>query len=74
MKLLLVAAGFQIDASFRPTVGDWILVDPQDHSLSAVLERTSIIKRLSPGSTSEFQLIAANIDTAFIVTSCNTDF
>ncbi len=57
----------------RPTVGDWILVDPESQSLAAVLERTSLIKRISP-SSGDVQLIAANIDTAFIVTSCNDDF
>jgi ribosome biogenesis GTPase len=62
------------DVEARPTVGDWVLVDPQTGALEAVLERTSLIKRLSPGGTGEVQLIAANIDTAFIVTSCNTDF
>ena len=57
----------------RPTVGDWVLVDPETQSLAAVLERTSLIKRISP-SSGDVQLIAANIDTAFIVTSCNDDF
>ncbi len=57
----------------RPTVGDWVLVDAPNQSLVAVLERTSLIKRISP-STGDVQLIAANIDTAFIVTSCNDDF
>ncbi len=57
----------------RPTVGDWVLVDPETQSLATVLERTSLIKRISP-SSGDVQLIAANIDTAFIVTSCNDDF
>jgi len=56
----------------RPTVGDWVLVDPDTGALEAVLERTSLIKRLNPAG--EIQLIAANIDTAFVVTSCNDDF
>ena len=48
-------------------------VDPPDgQSESDILERTSIIERLAPGG--ELQLIAANIDTAFLVTSCNEDF
>lgn len=62
------------DPLSRPTVGDWVAVDPATGSLAAVLERTSLIKRLSPGNTGEIQLIAANIDTAFLVTSCNADF
>ncbi len=56
----------------RPTVGDWVLVDPKETAIVAVLERTSLIKRLSPSG--EIQLIAANVDTALLVTSCNADF
>ncbi len=41
---------------------------------SRVLERTSLIKRRAPGTDRQEQLIAANIDTVFIVTSCNQDF
>ena len=65
---------FLLPVEARPTVGDWVLIDPVSGGLEALLERTSLIKRLSPGSTGEVQLIAANIDTAFIVTSCNADF
>ena len=57
----------------RPTVGDWILIDTQHFALHSVLERTSVIKRINPG-TQDVQLIAANIDTAFLVTSCNAEF
>jgi ribosome biogenesis GTPase len=38
------------------------------------LRRTSLIKRRAPGTGRRLQLIAANIDTLFIVTSCNQDF
>jgi len=65
---------FQDEVQTRPTVGDWVLVDRQTRALEAVLERSSLIKRLAPGGTGELQLIAANIDTAFIVMSCNLDF
>ena len=63
---------FQLSVEQRPTVGDWILIDPADASVHAMLERTSLIKRLAPSG--DLQLIAANIDTAFIVSSCNADF
>ena len=63
---------FQVPPSERPTVGDWIVVDPDSGALVDVLERTSVIERLAPSG--ELQLIAANIDTAFLVTSCNDDF
>jgi ribosome biogenesis GTPase / thiamine phosphate phosphatase len=56
------------------TVGDWLLFDPARPRSSRVLERKSLIKRRAPGSDRQIQLIAANIDTVFIVTSCNQDF
>ncbi len=70
--------GDDFDAAIPPdpavTVGDWILFDPADPKSSRVLERKSLIKRRAPGSDRREQLIAANIDTIFIVSSCNQDF
>lgn len=63
---------FQETPEARPTVGDWILIDPESGSIVQLLERFSVIKRLAPDG--EVQLIAANIDTGFIVTSANADF
>lgn len=56
------------------TVGDWLLLDRTLPSSSRLLERKSLIKRRAAGHDRSVQLIAANIDTAFIVTSCNLDF
>lgn len=56
------------------TVGDWVLVNAEQPADSIVLDRKSLIKRRAPGRDFQVQLIAANIDTAFIVTSCNQDF
>lgn len=58
----------------RPTVGDWLLIDRKTRSLACILERTSLFKRPAPGDDRRIQLIAANVDTLFIVTSCNQDF
>ena len=70
--------GEAIDTTLPPrpdvTVGDWLLLDRARPASSRVLERTSLIKRRAPGTDRQEQLIAANIDTAFIVTSCNQDF
>jgi ribosome biogenesis GTPase len=70
--------GRDIDAVIPPradaTVGDWVLYDATDPQASRVLERKSLVKRRAPGTERAVQLIAANIDTAFIVTSCNQDF
>lgn len=56
------------------TVGDWLLYDPKHPQSSRVLDRKSILKRRAPGTGHQVQLIAANIDTVFIVSSCNQDF
>jgi ribosome biogenesis GTPase len=39
-----------------------------------LLNRTSLFKRPAPGDDRRIQLIAANVDTLFIVTSCDQDF
>jgi len=56
------------------TVGDWLLLDTGLPSASQLMDRKSLIKRRAAGHDRSVQLIAANIDTAFIVTSCNLDF
>ncbi|CAG0910055.1 unnamed protein product, partial [Cyprideis torosa] len=55
------------------TVGDWLMLD-FDLSPLKMLHRNTLIKRRSAGRESTIQLIAANIDTLFIVTSCNAEF
>jgi ribosome biogenesis GTPase len=57
----------------HPTVGDWVMVDLAFQPLH-LLERKSLIKRRGAGRESAIQLIASNIDTVFIVTSCNEEF
>lgn len=61
-------------AEDRPTVGDWLLIDHNTHTLARILDRTSLFKRPAPGDDRRVQLIAANVDTLFIVTSCDQDF
>ncbi|WP_417701251.1 ribosome small subunit-dependent GTPase A [Pseudophaeobacter sp.] len=56
------------------TVGDWVLLDRVLPTSSRVLERKSLFKRRAPGHDRSLQLIAANTDTSFIVSSCNPDF
>jgi len=56
------------------TVGDWLLVDPETLRPVRLLARFSLIARRAPGSDRARQLIAANVDTLFIATSCNQDF
>jgi ribosome biogenesis GTPase len=58
----------------RPTVGDWLLIDRDSGGIVRMLNRTSLFKRPSPADDRRLQLIAANVDTLFIVTSCDQDF
>lgn len=62
------------DGLGQATVGDWLLLDPEDQHVVRLLERLSLFKRRAPGEERKTQLIAANIDTLFITTSCNKDF
>lgn len=55
-------------------VGDWVLLNHDLPANSIVLDRKSLMKRRAAGHSWDMQLIAANVDTAFIVTSCNDDF
>jgi len=71
----LYAAASSVD---MPCVGDWVCVqhhDAESHaSIHDVVPRRSFLRRKSPGKNIDFQMIAANIDVAFIVQSCHFDF
>ena len=58
----------------HPTVGDWLLLDGATLQPVRVLARMNLFKRHAPGDPRREQMIAANIDTVFIVASCNQDF
>ncbi|MEC6907718.1 ribosome small subunit-dependent GTPase A [Photobacterium piscicola] len=53
-------------------VGDWVVFN--QNRLVRVLERQSLFQRKAAGSNRDRQLIAANIDVVFIVSSLNEDF
>jgi ribosome biogenesis GTPase len=61
-----------------PCVGDWALVQYHDSGAHAVIHalfpRKSTLQRKAAGKKIEYQLIASNIDVAFIVQSCDHDF
>lgn len=61
-----------------PGVGDWVALrhvdDPDTPSMvEAVLPRTSEFLRRAAGSHHDAQLVAANVDVVFVVTSLNAD-
>lgn len=62
------------DDEAQATVGDWLLLDAETLKSTRLLNRKSLFKRRAPGTGRSIQLIAANIDTLFIVSSCNQDF
>lgn len=55
-------------------VGDWVLAEPETGRVLRVLDRRSLLQRRAAGEDARVQLIAANVDTLFITTSCNADF
>lgn len=57
----------------HPTVGDWLMLGQHDEPVQ-MLERYTVIKRRAAGQQALIQLLAANLDTLFVVTSCNDDF
>jgi len=64
----------RIPATLPATAGDWLLIDAETDRPRRLLDRKSVFKRRAAGTGRTEQLIAANIDTLFIVTSCNRDF
>ena len=62
------------NASEPATVGDWLLLDTSTGKAILLLDRLSVFKRRAPGTDRREQLIAANVDTLFVVSSCNEDF
>ncbi len=69
---------FAVDSTPEiPCVGDWVCVDATSPDLAiihAILPRKSLLRRKSPGKTVDFQMIAANLDVAFVVQACHYDF
>ena len=55
-------------------VGDWALAARDPARLLRLLDRQSVLKRRAAGTGRATQLIAANLDTLFLVTSCTADF
>jgi ribosome biogenesis GTPase len=61
----------------HPAVGDWVAlsVDPQGRTaaIHAILPRRTAFVRRAADSARRLQILAANIDVAFVVTSMNGD-
>jgi len=70
---------YQAESSMDlPGVGDWVTAYYYNDDTSAIIHkvfpRKTFLRRKSAGENVDFQMIAANIDIAFIVQSCHFDF
>jgi len=70
---------FQVESSIDlPCVGDWVTVQYHNNDTAAIIyevfPRKTFLRRKCAGEKVDFQMIAANIDVAFIVQSCHFDF
>lgn len=75
-----VSGKFSFNALGRedyPAVGDWVVlqerVNENRGTIHAVLSRSSKFSRKSAGLVTEEQIVAANVDTIFLVNSLNED-
>ena len=61
-----------------PAVGDWVALQPRPEegaaTIQAVLPRRSAFVRQSVGGTTEAQVVAANVDTVFLVAGLGQEF
>ncbi|MFK7790908.1 MAG: ribosome small subunit-dependent GTPase A [Phycisphaeraceae bacterium] len=78
--LLLGEAGeFRVPVSLAESageiaVGDWLVLRSEDQRAIQRLDRQTLLQRKALGEELKPQAIAANIDTLFVVSSCNEDF
>jgi ribosome biogenesis GTPase len=65
-------------AALLPAVGDWVAIRPgpegEAATIHAVLPRKSVFSRKLPGLTTDEQVVAANVDTLFLVCGLDRDF
>lgn len=61
-----------------PCVGDWVTARYYNNDAAAVIQqvfaRKTFLRRKTAGDNIDYQMIAANVDTAFLVQSCHFDF
>jgi ribosome biogenesis GTPase len=73
-KLRLAADGGE---GLRPAVGDWVILDARPAegtaTIRSILPRRTKLSRKSPGRAAAEQVLAANVDTAFLVTAMTRD-
>ncbi|MFC1897265.1 ribosome small subunit-dependent GTPase A [Chloroflexota bacterium] len=69
---------FADSANKYPVVGDWVFVQYYNSNTFAIiydlLPRKTILRRKTAGKKVDYQVIASNIDAAFIIQSCDFNF
>jgi len=70
---------FSVNSSVDfPCVGDWVFVQYHNSDSLAIIHdlfpRKSVLRRKAAGKKIDYQMIASNIDVAFIVQSCDFNF
>ncbi len=76
-----LAGEFMYSAESRlqyPAVGDWAFVQYYNANTLAIiydlLPRKTVLRRKTAGKKIDYQMIASNIDMAFVVQSCDSNF
>jgi len=66
------------DSGEYPAIGDWVVTFLPDGAeqaiIHSVLPRSSVISRQAAGNVRAEQIIAANVDTLFLVSALNDDY
>jgi len=66
------------DHSDFPAVGDWVAVNPgpagSQVTIESILTRQTFVSRKGAGNSADQQILCANVDFIFVVTSCNDEF
>ena len=62
-----------IETPISPVVGDWVILNP-NNVIETILPRQSQLSRQASGQVTQEQVIAANINTVFLVCGLDGDF
>jgi ribosome biogenesis GTPase / thiamine phosphate phosphatase len=71
--VVLFTTNGPVQARGHAVTGDWVAFDPDRGAVGAVLPRRTRFARKEPWLTEE-QVVAANVDTVFLITDCGRDF
>ncbi|HZT91404.1 MAG TPA: ribosome small subunit-dependent GTPase A [Gaiellaceae bacterium] len=73
-ELRVAAANRLVRADELPAVGDWVGFDPETNLIEALLPRRTEISRKEVWQAVREQVLAANVDVAFLVQALPLDF